>query len=114
MPAEGETNGERNSPPTSGRTDAESDKCKASNYGIAALTLGIVSLVISPIPVVTLLTLPTAITAIVLGVKGHTAANRVGAPKGYALAGWILGVIATSLYGLFLAIILVTFVGPPA
>jgi hypothetical protein len=59
---------------------------------IAALVLGIISLCMAPIPVITLLAWPGSIVAIVLGILGVKSSG-----KGMAIAGIILGVVALIL-----------------
>lgn len=66
-------------------------------FSIAALVLGILSIVGSFIPVVCYFTLVCAILGIVFGVKGRKMSTAAyGKASGLATAGLVLGIIGTS------------------
>jgi len=62
--------------------------------GVAALIMGILSIVVAFIPCLGLLAFFTAIVAIVLGAIGISQASRAETPKGLSLGGLITGALA--------------------
>ncbi|MEA1887450.1 MAG: hypothetical protein U9N72_09595 [Bacteroidota bacterium] len=62
--------------------------------GVAALIMGIISIVVAFIPCLGLMAFFTAIVAIVLGAIGISQASRVEAPKGLGIGGLVTGALA--------------------
>ncbi|HKL67811.1 MAG TPA: DUF4190 domain-containing protein [Bacteroidales bacterium] len=62
--------------------------------GVAALIIGIISIVVAFIPCLGLLAFFTAVVAIVLGAIGISQASRANAPKGTAIGGLVTGGLA--------------------
>lgn len=69
----------------------------SNGMAIAALILGIGSLVFCWIPFLGLACIPFALVAIVLGFVGLSAAGRLGTGKGLAVAGIATGVVAIAV-----------------
>lgn len=62
--------------------------------GVAALIMGILSIVVAFIPCLGLLAFFTAIVAIILGAIGISQASRADAPKGLGIGGLVTGALA--------------------
>ncbi|MBN1388837.1 MAG: DUF4190 domain-containing protein [Bacteroidales bacterium] len=62
--------------------------------GVAALIMGIISVVVAFIPCLGLLAFFTGIVAIVLGAIGISQASRANAPKGLGIGGLVTGALA--------------------
>ncbi|MFO7853285.1 MAG: DUF4190 domain-containing protein [Bacteroidota bacterium] len=62
--------------------------------GVAALIMGIISIVVAFIPCIGLMAFFTAVVAIVLGAIGISQASRVEAPKGPGIGGLVTGALA--------------------
>lgn len=65
--------------------------------GVASLVLGIVAAIIGCIPWCGMIALVPAIIGIVLGAVDYTKKKKAGEPKGMALAGMILSIIAVCI-----------------
>jgi len=72
----------------------ENNKNTGHGMGVAALIMGIISVVVAFIPCVGLLAFFTAIVAIVLGAIGISQASRAESPKGLAIGGLVTGGLA--------------------
>jgi hypothetical protein len=75
------------------------------NLGIAALITAVITFVLAVIPCVGLVAIIPGIIAIILATVGLSQANRNNSPRGVAMAGLIIGVIASmiSLSQIFVA-----------
>lgn len=67
---------------------------QSKGLSIAALVCGILSIVGDFIPVINYFTFVLAIVAIVLGAMAMKKANENNEPKGMAIAGLVLGIVA--------------------
>lgn len=72
----------------------ENTKNTGHGMGVAALIMGIVSVVVAFIPCLGLLAFFTAIVAIVLGAIGISQSSRAESPKGLAIGGLVTGGLA--------------------
>lgn len=81
----------------------EKTRNSGQGLGVAALILGIISFIVALIPCVGILAVFTAIVSVVLGAIGLSQANRNDSPKGLAIGGLILGVVALLVAVLWLA-----------
>jgi len=72
----------------------ENTRNTGHGMGVAALIMGIISIVVAFIPCIGLLAFFTAIVAIVLGAIGISQASRAQAPRGMGLGGLITGALA--------------------
>jgi len=68
---------------------------------VAALILGILSLIIMWIPGIGAVAIVTSLIAVALGVVGRKQLALVGQPTGMATAGFVLGLISLILSSLF-------------
>lgn len=72
---------------------------KSSNagqgMGVAALVLGILTVLVSFVPCVGVAAIFLGVIAIVLGIISYTTAKKGNAPTGMPIAGLILGVVGT-------------------
>ena len=83
--------------------EQETLKKMGKNYSIAGMTLAIVGLVLAFLGgfiVTALLSLPCAITGLVLSVVGGKKLKLVSASHGMAIAGLVVGIVATSISGI--------------
>ena len=72
----------------------ENNKNPGHGMGVAALIMGIISVVVAFIPCLGLLAFFTAIVAIVLGAIGISQASCSETPKGLAIGGLVTGALA--------------------
>ena len=72
----------------------EKTKNTGHGMGVAALIMGIISIIVAFIPCVGLLAFFTAVAAIVLGAIGISQASNANAPKGLSVGGLITGAFA--------------------
>lgn len=72
----------------------ENTKNTGHGMGVAALIIGVLSLIVAFIPCLGLMASFTAIVAVVLGAIGISQASRAESPKGLALGGLITGAVA--------------------
>ncbi len=72
----------------------ENYKNTGHGMGVAALIMGIISVVVAFIPCLGLLAFFTAIVAIVLGAIGISQASKASSPKGLSAGGLVTGVLA--------------------
>ncbi len=72
----------------------ENVKNTGHGMGVAALIIGILSVIVALIPCLGLMAFFTAIVGVVLGAIGISQASRAEAPKGMALGGLITGAVA--------------------
>ena len=84
----------------------EEIKNSGHGMGVAALIMGIISIVIAIIPCVGALAFFTGIVAIVLGAIGLSQASQASAPKGLQIGGLVTGALA-----LLIAISQMVFIG---
>jgi len=67
------------------------------NLGIAALITAVITFVLAVIPCVGLIAIIPGIIAIILAAVGMSQANRTNSPRGVAIAGLIIAVIASMI-----------------
>ncbi len=72
----------------------ENIKNTGHGMGVAALIIGVLSVIVAFIPCLGLMAFFTAVVAVVLGAIGISQASRAEAPKGLALGGLITGAVA--------------------
>ena len=72
----------------------ENTKNTGHGMGVAALIMGVISIVVAFIPCVGLFAFFTAVVAIVLGAIAISQASRVQAPKGLGIGGLVTGAFA--------------------